>query len=358
MHSVVDRLLHLEADHVVTVTVPLDRTRPANDEDRIRLRNLLAEARTEVVDRCEPDQARPLLEQLAAAGSAIDLAAGAHGALIVATPEQSETHLLPFPVRAAVSVATTPATRFLVQGLRRSPRYRLLVVSDRATRLFEAVRDQLTEITDHGFPLRAGIVPRDRRAVAGKFALAPGRDDRESWRNFYRSVDRSLTEASRGDPLPVVLAGVRTSTALFEGVSRNAHLVIGCIDGAQEHAAARDLGRAAWPILREHLWARRREVVDELRAALAAGRAVTGIDESWQFAREGRGRLVVVEEDYRAEPAVEVEGRLVPAGRPDRLAMDDPVDELVEHVVRSGGTAEFVASGALSELGHIGLVLR
>ena len=36
MHNVVDKLLNLESDLVVTITAPLDRRRPGNDEDRIR----------------------------------------------------------------------------------------------------------------------------------------------------------------------------------------------------------------------------------------------------------------------------------------------------------------------------------
>jgi hypothetical protein len=107
-----------------------------------------------------------------------------------------------------------------------------------------------------------------------------------------------------------------------------------------------------------HLRARRRRAIDELTDAVNAGRAVTGMDEAWKLGRAGRGRLLVVEEDYRDDPAREVDGRLVGPGSGNDDVIADPVDELIEHVVRAGGTAEFVATGALEEQGRIGLVLR
>jgi hypothetical protein len=278
--------------------------------------------------------------------------------VIVATPTMDESHLLPFPVQPAASLATTPATRYLVQGLRRSPRYRVLVVSGRTTRLFEAIRDDLVEHRSHGFPFEADIVPRDRRAVAGRFALAPGRDDSEQWRKYYRAVDDALTEASRDDELPLVLAGVKRSLTLFEQVSRNAGLVAGRVEGGHDRATAHALGEAAWPIMREWLRQRRRDAVAGVVDAMHAGKAVTGLDEVWRFAREGRGGLLVVEEDYRAEPSREVDFGLVPASSSDVDAIHDPVDELIEHVVRAGGMVEFVGPGMLADYGHVGLVLR
>lgn len=153
LDDVVNKLLHLEAELVVMITAPFDRRRPGNDDDRIRLRNLLADARTRVLARWDRGRAHSILGWLDEAAANVELGRGAHGVVIVAISDMGVAHLLPFPVREAVALGSTPATRFLVQGLRRSPRYRLLVVSDRATRLFEAVRDDLVEVLEHGFPL-------------------------------------------------------------------------------------------------------------------------------------------------------------------------------------------------------------
>ena len=358
MRLFVDTLLRTKTAPVVTVTAGLDRTRPNNDEDRIRVRKLLGRARKQVETLSDRAAAKRLINQLEEAIAGIQLGGGAQGIVLVATPSSVEVRMLPFPVRDGVSLGPTPATRYLVQGLRRSPRYRVLVISDRSTRLYDAVRDELVEVLDHGFPMAADIAPRDRRAVAGRFALPPGRDDKEQRRRFYRKVDQALTAASVGDELPLVLVGVRRSTLLFRKVSSNARLVVGTIGGAHDRTSPGELGRATWPIMRAQLKARRAAVVTELAAAAATGSAATGIDEVWQLGREGRGRLLVVDEDYRAERAREVDGRLVWTDDASADVLDDPVDEIVEHVVRAGGNVEFVAPGALAELGHIGLILR
>ena len=137
----------------------------------------------------------------------------------------------------------------------------------------------------HGFPLSADIVRRDRRAIAGRFARSPGRDDKEQWRNFYRTVDQALTDAGGDDPLPIVLAGVNSSTSLFLEVSRNAHLVIDRLDARMTRrvpiSSAGRPGRSCASTSRRD----RREVVADLSDALHVGGAVVGIDDVWQYAR-------------------------------------------------------------------------
>jgi hypothetical protein len=360
MRDFVDRLLSLEASPVVTVTASLDRHRPGRHADRIRFRHLITEAKALLSALPDDESGRRIAEHLDEAVAGADLGTGAHGIVVVATAGSAEVRTVPFPIRDGVSLDATPATRFLVQGLRRSPRYRVLVISDRATRLFEAARDDLVEIEDHGFPMSSRIASRDRRATGGAFARAAGRDDSELWRRFYRDIDRALSMVSRDDVLPLVLVGVRRSTQRFLDVSHNAALVIGQVDGAHDRSSPSALGRIAWPIMQAELERRRAAARDELARATGRGAAVTGIDEVWQLGRAKRGRLLVVEEDYRYRPAREIDGRLVPAsdeaGDADVIA--DPVDEIVEHVLRAGGAVEFVAPDVLADLDRIGLILR
>jgi hypothetical protein len=93
MIELVEKLLSVQADLVVTITTPLDSRRPGSEEDRIRLRNLLADARRQVLDTWDARQARPLLEHLDAATTGLELGGGAHGLVVVATPDMGDARL-------------------------------------------------------------------------------------------------------------------------------------------------------------------------------------------------------------------------------------------------------------------------
>ena len=113
-----------------------------------------------------------------------------------------------------------------------------------------------------------------------------------------------------------------------------------------------------------HFAERGAAAVADLLEAFGAERAALGIADVYALAIAGRGRKLVVDEDYRF-PARIVEGRPIPADDaatpPDGVEgidVIDAVDLVAEAVLTTGGEVIFVASGSLAPHGGIGLLLR
>jgi hypothetical protein len=107
------RLEATRHDAVLGVTSHLDSRHPGSDQDRIRLGDLLARGRERAVAAWDRPRARPLLERLERAVSAIDLRDGGHGIFVVATPDLSTACLVPFPLADEVVIGVAATMRVL-----------------------------------------------------------------------------------------------------------------------------------------------------------------------------------------------------------------------------------------------------
>ncbi len=83
-----------------------------------------------------------------------------------------------------------------------------------------------------------------------------------------------------------------------------------------------------------------------------------GLDEVWQNARDGRVRLLAVEENYRATVRDNAGDHLVPAMSGDLDAREDIVDEIVEQCLETGADVRFVPDGTLGDATGIAGILR
>jgi len=98
----------------------------------------------------------------------------------------------------------------------------------------------------------------------------------------------------------------------------------------------------------------------ELNQALGEQRVVSSIGEVWRLANEGRGRLLLVEEDFHYPAQVDETGMHL---RPDGDAsapnvIDDAVDALIETVLRKQGRVVFLEKDQLAVHQRIALILR
>jgi hypothetical protein len=356
----IQRLQAVREFPAVSIYAPTHRTYPDNQQDPVRVRNLVKEAKDRLAQESEDREATGALsETLDELVETIDFEHGLDSVALFAGSGVAEVHYLPFRLEPRVTIDETFATRNLLYVLNRTPRYRVVLLSEKPARVFDGFSDYLEEHVDGRFPL-LNEGPSGEGPVKGTPLGHSGRRD-ERHREFFREVARRLGEIHAADPLPIVLVGIVRYQAFFREVGRNlADQVLAAVDGSYDKTPAHELGALVWPRVLEWVEARKAERLEVLERAVGAGRSASGIEQVWRVAREGRGGQLLVEENYVQPARVSDDGMSIQIGKgpggPGSL--DDAVDEIVETVYSMGGEVSFVEPGSLEKHQKIALILR
>jgi hypothetical protein len=342
----------------ISLLLPTHRTSPDNKRDPILLKNLLNEANERLTTLLGARAAAPLLASLMAQAAAVDLRHTLDGLAILVNEHHAGAYLLPVTLKPRVTIDETFATRDLIFALNRSPRYWVLALSEKPTRLYEGVRRTLIEVREGGFPL-------EHTGPGGALSLPELIDkskyEDEQHRQFFRRVDRALDPFLKADPLPLCLVGVERWLAHYRDVA-GTRPTTASLTGNHDQTSPTDLGRLVWPVMEEALHQERLRALSTLDAAVGAQRVASGIIDVWARAYEGRGALLLVEEGYHQVAQLEPErGRLQPLAEGDPVppeAIGDAVDEVIEAVLAAKGEVVFFDDGILEGHERIALTLR
>ncbi len=212
----------------ISLLAPTHRTAPANKRDRIVVKNLVTKALKRLHAEFKKREVAPLVQNLNKLVAGVDWEHALDGLALFASRDVAEAVSLPFRVQARVAIDATFATRDLVFTLNRAPRYRVLVLTEKPTRLFEATTNNLTEHTGKPFPMV-------HKGPGGAFVRLPGgvginrsavRD--ESHRQFFRKVDDALAAIQKTEPLPVVVVGGRAAPfpAFYQEVTSDPNAIV------------------------------------------------------------------------------------------------------------------------------------
>jgi hypothetical protein len=352
----VEKLQQTHASPAVSILTPTHRHDPGAREDLVRLRGLAHRARDRLLGMFPKREVAPIIDGLEDALARLDLNRPLDAIALFATRDATHVFKLPFPVHEQVVVDETFATRDLVRGLARTPRYRVLALAEKPARLFEATGDALVEVRTGGFPIQVEG-GRGEALESGGYPVHTSHGD-EQHRQFFRRVDRALEVASAEEPLPVFVVGVARDLGYFDEVTRHRDSIAARIHGGHERTPPTAIATVVAPAVRRYFDELRSAALTRLVEAIGMQRTALGIDAVWRAAHEGRGDTLLVEEDYFAGPSRLIGGRLQPAAADDPDVLDDPVDEIVEAVLAHHGEVMFLERHALAEYGRIGLITR
>jgi hypothetical protein len=342
----------------ISLLARTNRTAPANKRDRIVVKNLAAKGIDRLHGEFKKREVAPVVENLKKLIDKIDWKHTLDGLALFAGRDVATAVYLPFRVKSRVVIDATFATRDLVFTLNRAPRYRVLVLTEKPARLFEANTNVLTEITDKPFPMIHKGPGGASKLPGGQGINRSGVRD-ESHRQFFKSVDDALAAIQKEDPLPFVLVGVDRYLAFYQEVTGQADQLVGMVAGSHDDPSPSALGKLVWPVFQSGATLRRTRALVRLKEAVSLNRHASGIDQVWRAAHDNRIQTLLVEAGFEYPADLSESGdRLLPYTGKGAKALDDAVDEVIEDVIHKGGEVFFYDPGVLDLHQQIAAILR
>ncbi|MFO8066602.1 MAG: hypothetical protein R6U11_03370 [Bacteroidales bacterium] len=347
------RLLDVNDFPCVSIMLHTYRTSPENQKTTIRIKSLLKEAEEKLVEQMSKREAEPLIQKMKELADTVDVRNTMEGLALFVSKDFAEKVDLPFSVKERIIIDKTFATRDIIKGMNRSTKYYILELSLSGARLFYSYRNEAIEIVGHGFPVESDfddvyLNPTDMSREKEKYI-----------KEFFNNVDKAFQSIYNEDPQPLILAGVTKNLAYYTDVCDHKNVIAGKLEGNYEETKAHELGKKAWPIVREIKQKERQKLIEDLSNAVGAHKAAFDLADLWRFANEGRISVLLIEEDYEQRAYLNNNNELIFDSKNSiNGAMEDAVDEIAEIVVGKGGEVVFLEKDQLNDFGKIAGILR
>ncbi|MCX6291935.1 MAG: hypothetical protein NT126_09260 [Bacteroidetes bacterium] len=333
---------------------------PKFKADRERLISLLKNAEHQLKQKYSKQKTELLMDKLHRVVNNINFNHLAQGIAIYVSSNDERVIHLPFAVSEKVIVDESFEIRDLIYSAKKNKSYLLTTISQNRVKTFLGSGNSLvtTPLPD---------MPENIKDVTNEHSF-PGWDyldtkayEEKNIRNFLHFIDEILEREIRHTNLPVILMGDIKLMGLFRQHTMNKKNILGYVEGNFDHSPSNELLAAIRPVLNSIEKKEQDHALVELATAVSKDTYAAGIAEVWKAATEARGRLLVVEKDYRqparfGDDSYNIIIDDVPVTGLNLIA--DAVDDVLEHVLLNNGDIIFVENGMLPDFQRIALITR
>ncbi|RPI18694.1 MAG: hypothetical protein EHM58_04295 [Ignavibacteriae bacterium] len=357
-----NELLYLQSieDYpLVSILMPTNKKNTDGQQEKIRLKNLVQIATKRLQEEFKNGQIKEVQDKLISIPDELNYNVNADSYAIYIGKDHRYIYELPFPVEERVIVDTTFATRDIVFAVNRSKRYRILVLSDKICRLLEGSRNSFKEIKNDRFPVKNKQQEEYNNGMERN--TFKGLPKHQVQKDYFREVDGELKHLDPEGKLPLALVGVERNISLYKEITKFQGKMIAEVNGNYEWAGAPEITKLVWPEVKKYFAEQREIVFKELQEAVGRQGIAFGAEECWKMAKEGRGKTLLVEINYKFPAIVdslgyELTGTSQSGETPE--VIDDAIDELIELVISKGGDVYFYDNEVLKKYKHVALIAR
>ena len=363
-------LLEKQKGTCVSIIVPAHRLSPERRTDRERLDKAIQQAKGYLLANYPPEEIKPLTEAIDELYKQVDFNHNEEGiGLFVAPGIQQLAHFF-FPVKEKVMISESFEIRDLLYQDYYSRAYFVLMLSEQEAKLFQARSNTLEEIRDADFPIKNEDDYEYQRPIYGSaggknaFIKAVEKDKSEleeiRYSTFLKKVDDGLNNHLTTDA-PLIVTGAKKNLGYFNKVTLHAEHISGLLPGNYGHHSSSELAGLIWPIMKSFMDDWKQQQIIEFQEKGGTGNYLTGLQDIWKAAQEGRGTRLLVEKDFSmpAFLAKDNDYQLYlhpPKGQ--HQILPDAINSLMETVLAKHGEVIILENGALENFQRMVLVTR
>lgn len=340
----------------VTISFNTHRTHPEHLQDEIRLKNLLKEAENRVIEEYGKRPAADLLEKLETIADEVDIQYNLDSLNLFLSNDTKEIIKSTWETaQEGVHISDSFAVRPLIKDYSRSEEYLIMLLSQSGVHLYEAINDGIVkEIRNEDFPFSEN---RHYNTHHDKGSDPKHLDDLV--REFLNKVDKALVKVHHATDLQCIVICTEDNYSRLMQVADKPSVYHGYSNIDYVNTKEHQIVEQAYEMIKEIQSARRAEAIAEMKEAVAQGKVVTDLREIYQAAKEGRGDLLIVHQNY-IQPVL-VTGKdtfEITENAQQENTIEDITSTIAWEVLSKKGRVIFTSQDEIKDLGKIVLKTR
>jgi hypothetical protein len=352
----------LAQDHegpCISIFMPTHRGGAGTQQDRIRLKNLLAEAEDSLIDgwlrrseaRSLLEPARELLENEVFWQHQSDSLA------VFVSQDAFHYYQMPFKLEELLIVGQKFHLKPLLPLLSGDGRFYVLALSQNEVRLLQGTRDSIDEVALEDVPdslsdalsyddiekrLQFRTQSRGEGGRRGHVAVFHGHGAgpdfaKNNILRFFHLVDEGISKLFGGERSPLVLAGVDYLHPIYREANTYTHLLDEGIEGNPQYLSARELHEEAWGIVRPIFRASQRDALAKYEELEGTGLTSGDVSKIVVAAHNGRVKTLFVALGQQQFGLFDVETGAVWLRDDSQPSSDDLLDLAAIQTLLNGG---------------------
>ncbi len=362
-------LLNSEDKNCLSLIIPTHKLPNERHTDKLKVKSMIEKAELLIDNKYDKTTSKLLIDKLNQIAEKIDYNHNMEGIGIFVSENQSMRYSFPFKVSEKMVAGNSFEIRDLLYHMQLTEPLSLIMLTEKHIRLFLGDINGMNEIRGKEFPSEFVDLYEYSTPSRGSSSMNPQMKSFEHEKstleatrfiNFIRHTDKSIKPYITGNT-KIVIFGSSKLLHYFKENSELAHQVIGEKEGNYDYLNLEDLKEKTTEILKDYLHRNISLKIDDLKEKIGTSKAVSGLQEVWSVAQEGRGLELFVEKDFRTPGFLEKGKELFIQLHPpktEHITITDAVDDLIELVMDKGGKVFFTEDDELSAFGRIAMTTR